>query len=264
MDYAERARSIRRQILHMVHRAGASHIGSCFSCVDILVVLYSRILTVTPRRMHTVIQHDRFILSKGHAAAAVYATLCEAGYFGIEWLERYCQNGALLGGHIDEKVPGVEVSTGSLGHGLPIGCGMAIDGNKNGYRVFVLMSDGECEEGSIWESALFAGHHNLDNLVVIIDYNKLQGLGRVNDILDLEPLCDKWRSFGWAVREIDGHNFESIESTLATIPFEHGKPSCIIAHTIKGKGVSFMENRVDWHYKFPTKEQVDLALAELK
>jgi len=262
--YFERARKIRSHIVRMLHKANASHIGSCFSIVDILTVLYSGIIRITPDSIHST-QRDRFILSKGHAAAAVYATLCEAGFLDIDWLERYCQNTAPLGGHITANVPGVEVSTGSLGHGLSIGCGMAIDGQseKRQYRVFVLMSDGECDEGSVWEAALFAPYHNLENLTIIIDYNKIQSFDRVENVLELEPFADKWESFGWAVQEIDGHNFEDIKKTLGNIPFEKGKPSCIIAHTIKGKGVSFMENKVEWHYKSPTKEQLEMSLKEL-
>ena len=255
--YSKKAKKIRTHILHMVHKANASHIGSCFSIVDLLTVLYFGVLRVNqgPDR-------DRFILSKGHAAAAVYATLCERGLLGLYDLERYCQDGALLGGHITSDVPGVEVSTGSLGHGLSIGCGMAIDG-KGRNRVFVLMSDGECDEGSVWEAALFASHHALDNLIVIIDYNKIQSFGRVKDVLDLEPFGDKWRAFGWAVQEINGHDFEQIERTLRAIPFVKSKPRCIIAHTIKGKGVSFMENKLEWHYKSPNKEELERALGEL-
>jgi len=248
----------------MLHKANASHIGSCFSTVDILNVLYSGIIRVTPNSIHSS-QRDRFIMSKGHAAAAVYATLCETGFLDINWLVRYCQNEAPLGGHITANVPGVEVSTGSLGHGLSIGCGMAIDGRSEyrQYRVFVLMSDGECDEGSVWEAALFAPYHNLENLTIIIDYNKIQSFDRVENVLELEPFADKWKSFGWAVREIDGHNLQDIKKTLENVPFEKGKPSCIIAHTTKGKGVSFMENKVEWHYKSPTKEQLEMSLKEL-
>jgi len=262
--YLKRSRKIRAQIAHMMHKANASHIGSCFSIVDILTVLYSGILQVTPDSIHSP-QRDRFILSKGHAAAAVYANLCEAGFFTRDLLERYCQNAAPLGGHITANVPGVEVSTGSLGHGLSIGCGMALASRseKQQYRIFVLMSDGECDEGSVWEAALFAPYHNLENLTIIIDYNKIQSFDRVKDVLDLEPLADKWKSFGWAVQEIDGHNFEVIKKTFMDIPFEKGKPSCIIAHTIKGKGISFMEDKLEWHYKSPTKEQLELSLKEL-
>jgi len=263
--YLKRSTKIRARILHMMHKANASHIGSCFSIVDILTVLYSGVIQITPDTLH-IPTRDRFILSKGHAAAAVYATLCETGFFDKSWLDRYCDNAAPLGGHITANIPGVEVSTGSLGHGLPIGCGMAIAGQskrQQQYYVFVLMSDGECDEGSVWEAALFAPYHHLENLVLIIDYNKIQSFDRVKNVLDLEPFADKWRSFGWAVQEINGHNFEEIKKAFSSIPFQKGKPSCIIAHTIKGKGVSFMENKVEWHYKSPTKEQLEMALKEL-
>jgi transketolase len=230
-----------------------------------LAVLYSSILRVDTARPDWS-DRDRFILSKGHSAAAVYAVLAERGFFPKEWLETYCQNGGKLPGHITSYgIPGVEVSTGSLGHGLPIGCGMALAGKSDGRasRIFVLLSDGECDEGSTWEAALFAPHHCLDNLIVIVDHNKLQAFGAVKEVLNLEPLTDKWRAFNWAVREIDGHNYSQIEDALTNVPFELHRPSCIIAHTVKGKGVSFMENQLIWHYKSPDDEQLRRALAEL-
>ncbi len=250
----------------MVHRANASHIGSCLSIVDILTVLYGSILNVDSTRPDWP-GRDRFILSKGHAAAALYATLAEKGFFPVKWLETYCKDGSKLGGHITHHdVPGVEVSTGSLGHGLPIGCGMALAGKRDArpYRVFVLLSDGECDEGSTWEAALFAPQHHLDNLIAIEDYNKIQSFGRVKEVLDLDPFVDKWRAFRWVVQEIDGHDYTQIEETLKSVPFEGGKPSLIVAHTVKGKGVSFMENRLSWHYKSPNAEQLAQALAELE
>jgi len=256
---------IRAQVLRMTFSANASHVGSCLSIADILAVLYGNVLRVDSARPDQV-DRDRFILSKGHATAAVYAALTECGFFPKEWLETYCQNGSKLAGHIIRNgVPGVEVSTGSLGHGLSIGCGMALagKGDKHPYRVVVLLGDGECDEGSIWEAALFAPHHRLDNLIVIIDHNKIQSFGTVKEVLDLEPLADKWRAFRWAVREIDGHNHEELKNVLTDIPFEIGKPTCIIAHTIKGKGVSFMENQLAWHYKSPDEKQLHLALEEL-
>ena len=259
------ARRIRVHALRMVHKANASHIGSCLSAADILAVLYGGILRVDSScpDWH---ERDRFILSKGHGAAVVYAVLSERGFFPKEWLETYCQNEGKLPGHITSHgIPGVEVSTGSLGHGLSLGCGMAVAGKHDGrpYRVFVLLSDGECDEGSTWEAALFAPHQCLDNLIVIVDHNKIQAFGAVKDVLNLEPLADKWRSFGWAVREIDGHNYSQIEDTLINVPFELHRPSCVIAHTVKGKGVSFMENQLIWHYKSPDDEQLRRALAEL-
>lgn len=239
-----------------------SHIGSALSCVDILTVLYFKILSINPKNSLAE-NRDRFILSKGHAVSALYATLAQRGFFPEDILDSYCINGGKLPGHSTMNcVPGVEVSTGSLGHGLAIGAGMALAGKRENkkYRVFVLMSDGECDEGSVWETAMFASHHRLDNLIAIVDYNKFQGLGRTNDVLNLEPLKDKWISFGWQAQEIDGHNFNEIEKSLS---IKRNKPSVIIAHTIKGKGISFMENKLEWHYKSPNKEEYNLALKEL-
>jgi len=249
----------------MVTRAGASHIGSSLSAVDILSVLYGGFLKVDPRNPDLP-DRDRLIFSKGHAAAACYATLAEAGFFPLSLLDTYCRNGSVLSGHVTRSgVPGVELSTGSLGHGLPVGCGMALAASRDNkpWRVLVLMSDGECDEGSNWEAALFAGHHKLDNLTAIIDCNAQQGMGETNKVLDLEPLADKWRSFKWAVREINGHDHAQIGQALNAIPFEEGKPSMILARTIKGKGVSFMENRLEWHYKSPNAEQLKQALDEV-
>lgn len=259
------AQAIRALTLHMVHKANASHVGSCLSIADLLAVLYGQILNIdldNPKLP----ERDRLILSKGHSAAILYATLAECGFFPKEWLEAYCQDGSPLTGHVSHHVPGIEVSTGSLGHGLPIGCGMALAGKRDNqpYRVFVIVSDGELDEGSNWEPILFAPQHQLDNLVVIVDYNKIQSFGTVKEILDLEPIADKWKAFRWAVKEIDGHNHQQIEDTLKSLPFETGKPSVIIAHTTKGKGVSFMENQLAWHYKSPNAEQLAQALAEVE
>ena len=250
----------------MVHSASASHVGSCLSIADILAVLYGGVLRVDAGRPNWP-ERDRFVLSKGHAAAALYAVLAECGFFPKEWLDTYCQDGSRLAGHVTSHgVPGVEVSTGSLGHGLSIACGMALAAkrDKRPFRVFALLSDGECDEGSIWEAALFAPHHRLDNLVAIVDYNKIQSFGTVKEVLDLHPLADKWRAFRWAVREIDGHDYAEIQAALAAIPFEPGKPSAVIAHTVKGKGVSFMENQLAWHYKSPNEEQLAAALAQVE
>jgi len=259
------AKTIRAHSLMMVHRTKASHIGGCLSMADLLAVLYGKILRIDAANPKWA-ERDRFILSKGHGAAILYAVLAEKGFFSKELLNTYYQNGSFLAGHANShNVPGVEVSTGSLGHGLPIGCGMALAGKRGNkpYRVFVIMSDGELDEGSNWEAILFAPQHKLDNLVAIVDYNKIQSFGTVSEVLDLDPLADKWLSFRWAAREIDGHNYKQIESTLESIPFEQGKPSVIIAHTVKGKGVSFMENQLVWHYKSPDDKQLAQALAEL-
>ena len=249
----------------MVHRANASHIGGCLSIADLLGVLYTSVLRVDPRRPDWPLR-DHFILSKGHAAAALYAVLAERGFFPLEWLEDFCRDGGRLCGHVTSpRVPGVEVSTGSLGHGLSIGCGMALAAARARHpkRVFVLLSDGELDEGSTWEAILFAAHHRLDDLVAIVDYNKIQSFGRVADVLDLDPLAEKWRAFRWAAREIDGHDHDAIAAALAAVPFETGRPSVVVAHTVKGKGVSFMENDLAWHYKSPDPAQLARALAEI-
>jgi transketolase len=259
------AKKIRLHALHMIHRAKSSHIGSAYSMADLLAVLYGKILRIDPHKPGAA-DRDRFVLSKGHACAALYAVLAEQGFFPKEWLQDFYQDGARLAGHATHAgVPGVEVSTGSLGHGLPLACGMALVGKRDrpAYRVFTLLSDGECDEGSTWEAALFAPHHQLDNLIVIIDYNQIQSLGTVKEVLDLEPFAAKWKAFGWAVREIDGHDCAQIESALTNLPFESGQPTCVIAHTVKGKGVSFMENKLLWHYRSPDANEMALALAEL-
>ena len=261
----EMARAVRCHVLRMVHAANSSHVGSCLSLVDILAVLYSGTMRVDPVHPDCSAR-DRLVISKGHAAAAVYATLAESGFFPTDWLKTYCQDGSRLAGHVTcHGVPGIEVSTGSLGHGLSIGCGMALAGKRaiEPFRAFVVLSDGECDEGSIWEAILFAPHHRLDNLTVIVDYNKIQSFGSVRDVLDLEPFADKWRACRWAVREVDGHDHAQLSNALNAAPFEVGRPSVIIAHTVKGKGVSFMENRLEWHYKSPNQEQLTAALAEL-
>jgi len=231
---------------------------------DLLAVLYTCILRVDPSQPQWP-DRDRLIVSKGHAAAAVWAVLAERGFFPMGWLDSFYQDGSHLAGHVTSGVPGIEVSAGSLGHGLSVGCGMALAGRRSHtrYRVFVLLGDGECDEGSVWEAAMFAPHHKLDNLVAIVDYNKIQSFGTVEEVLNLEPLAGKWESFGWAVREIDGHDVNQIESVLASVPFEEGRPSCIIADTIKGKGVSFMENLLAYHYKPPDDRQLRQALSEL-
>lgn len=232
---------------------------------ELLAVLYGKVLQVKPAEPDWS-ERDRFILSKGHGCASLYAVLAESGFFPLDWLETFYQNGSYLAGHITHRhVPGVEVSTGSLGHGLSIATGMALAAKRDRktHRVFVLLSDGECDEGSTWEPILFAPHHRLDNLIAIVDYNKIQSLGTVKEVMDLEPFAEKWRAFGWATREIDGHNIGEIEEALTAIPFEEGRPSCVIAHTVKGKGVSFMENELLWHYRSP-QEEFEAALAELE
>jgi transketolase len=261
----ELATRIRAHALRMVHQANASHIGTCLSMADVLAVLYANVLRVDPRNPQWP-DRDRFILSKGHGAAGLYAVLAERGFFPREWLATYCADGTRLAGHASHYgVPGVEISTGSLGHGLSVGCGMALasKADRRDSRVFVLLSDGECDEGSIWEAVLFAPHHKLDNLVVVVDFNKIQSFGSVKEVLDLDPFADKWRAFGWSVREVDGHDHREIVGALSSTPFTQAKPSVVIAHTIKGKGVSFMQGQLAWHYKSPNAEQLARALAEL-
>jgi len=263
--YEKISGEIRKKIIKMNYLSQGTHIGSSLSIVDILTLLYFKILKINPKKPLQS-NRDRFILSKGHAAAALYAALAQRGFFSERILNTYCQNRGKLPGHATRgSVPGVEVSTGSLGHGLSMGVGMALAGknDKRRYRIFVLMSDGECDEGSVWEAALFAAHHKLDNLVAIIDYNKLQAFGRTNEVLNLEPLKKKWESFGWRVKEINGHNFFEIEKVLSRIPFAKNKPGIVIAHTVKGKGVSFMEDRLEWHYKNLMPADYKMALEEL-
>lgn len=248
MTSQELAKRIRIHALKMCHRAKASHIGSCLSCADILAVLYNEILQ----------ENDRVIISKGHCAAAVYAVLAEMGKIPMEWLDRYYLDGSELHGLVTHDVPGVEVSTGSLGHGLSIGCGMAMA--KQG-RVFVLLSDGELNEGSTWEAIMFAGHHKLVNLVAIIDNNGLQSYGETVDVLDLESIEHKISLFGWRVTRGDGHSQRLLEGMLRFV-MDAYRPGCVVANTIKGKGVSFMENQVAWHYRYPNDEELKLALKE--
>jgi len=249
----------------MIHQTNSSHIGSCYSIADILAVLYGVIMNIDPNDTGYCLR-DRFILSKGHAGAALYAVLAECGFFSIADLDHYNQDGTFLSGHVMHKVPGVEVSTGSLGHGLSIGCGISYAAkiDKASYKVYVLLSDGECDEGSIWEAILFSSHHRLDNLVAIVDYNKIQSFGLVKEVLDLEPFTDKWRAFGWHVVEVDGHNHEKLITALQSpLSYQLGKPTVFIAHTIKGKGVSFMENKLLWHYKSPNAQEYQQASNEL-
>jgi transketolase len=259
------ARDIRAQALRMVTRARASHIGSALSIADIVAVLYGAVLRVSPTSPRDP-PRDRFLLSKGHACVAVYAALAETGFIPRESLASYGDDLSSLMAHISHKVAGVEFSTGALGHGLPFGVGKALAAKRRGeaWRTFVLMSDGEMDEGSNWEALMFAAHHHLDNLVAIIDYNKLQSLTSVAATLGLEPLADKLIAFGWAVRQVDGHDHDALADALGTTPWQPGKPSMLIAHTTKGKGVSFMEGEVAWHYRNPTPELLEQALAELE
>ncbi len=257
------AKRIRRNALEMVHRAKASHIGSALSIADVLAVLYGKVMNFDATDPNCG-SRDRFILSKGHACVAVYSTLAEVGLIPKEQLETYGDDFSWLMNHISNKVPGVEFSTGALGHGLPFGVGKALAAKVQdaSWRTYVLLSDGEMDEGANWEALMFAAHHRLFGLTAIIDYNKLQSLDSVANTLGLEPLVDKLKAFGCSVREIDGHDHRQLLEALSAPVNE--KPTVIVAHTTKGKGVSFMENKVEWHYKNPNDEQLVKALAELE
>jgi transketolase len=259
------ATRVRIDVLNMVHRANASHVGSCLSTADILAVLYGAVMRFRPDDPDWAAR-DRFVLSKGHAAAAVYAVLAQTGFMARTDLDAYGADGSLLMTHVSHRIRGVEFSTGSLGHGLPFGAGKALAARRLGaaWRTFVLLSDGEMDAGSNWEALMFAAHHQLDNLVAVIDYNKLQSLTSVAATLGLEPLTDKLRAFGWAVREVDGHDHAALADALGTAPWQPGTPSIVVAHTVKGKGVSFMEHRVEWHYRSPNADLLAQALAELQ
>jgi transketolase len=259
------ARGVRRQVLELSYHAKSGHIGSSLSCVDLLVALYESFLRVDPDAPSSP-HRDRFLLSKGHACVPFYACLERRGFLSSKTLETYGRDGGPLGHHPHRRVEwGIDVSSGSLGHGLPVGAGLAYGAllQRSAFRTVVLMSDGEQNEGSVWEAAMFAAHHRLDNLLAVVDVNKLQALGASREILTLEPLHERYRAFGWAVRRIDGHDLEQIVRTLDEVPFVPGKPSAIIADTVKGKGVSFMENQLLWHYRCPDADEYARALREL-
>jgi transketolase len=262
-----RSRQLRKTIIQSVQAGNRGHIGSAFSLVEVLRVLYDDILKYdasNPRWPG----RDRCILSKGHGCLALYAVLADRGFFPESELWNFCKPEGILGGHPEYgKVPGVEASTGSLGHGLSIGIGMALNARFDGgaQRVFVVISDGESNEGSVWEAALCASKHKLDHLVVLLDYNKQQSYGTTYEVLDLDPLPDKWKAFGFAVKEVDGHSVTALRQALLETPFEPGKPSIINSHTIKGKGVSFVENNLNWHHKTKiSEEEARSLLAELE
>jgi transketolase len=259
------ANRIRMHALRMTSIGGASHVGAIFSCADILATIYGGILNVDPLAPSDS-KRDRFILSKGHAGAGLYAALAERGFFPVRKLLTHYQDGSELSGHVSHALPGVDVSTGALGHGLSIAAGMAYAGKlrQANHRVFCLLSDGECDEGSTWEAVLFAAHHGLSNLIAIVDYNRIQGIAPVSDVLELEPFADKWSAFGWSVQSVCGHDHHALQNVLNHVPFTPGKPSVVLASTTKGKGVSFMENTVLWHYRVPRGAEFDAALAELE
>jgi transketolase len=257
---------LRVQIVRVLEASGRGHVGSALSLVEILRVLYDDVLSYDPSnpKWHA---RDRFILSKGQGCLALYVILAEKGFFPESELWRCAKRDGILGGHPETKVPGVEVSTGSLGHGLSFGVGFALNARfeKAGHRVFVVIGDGEANEGTIWEAAMSAAKHKLSNLVVLIDYNKQQSYGSTFEVLDLEPLADKWRSFGFGVAEVDGHSVQELQGSLTNLPIEPGRPTAIICHTVKGKGISFVENNMEWHHKNRvTPDEVESLLAELE
>ena len=264
MIFEDICKSIRRDVATMMHKSYSSHIGGCYSVTEILVTLYFEILNIDPKNPRKD-DRDILLLSKAHSSAALYAILSKRGFFPKEILDTYYQDGGQLPGHLDkEAVPGIEFSFGSLGHGLSVGVGMALANKRmnNPGRIFVILGDGECNEGSVWEAAMFAPHHKLSNLTAVIDYNKIQSFGATNEVINQEPIFDKWKSFGWKVLEINGHDHHALLNAFNS-PHEN-LPKVIIANTVKGKGVSFMENSLDWHYKSPDDEQLKLALKELE
>jgi transketolase len=259
------AKRLRAHALRMTHLARASHVGSCLSMADILAVLHGAVLRLDPTRPDWP-ERDRLVISKGHAAAIVYAALAESGFLPVSELDTYSANGGRLAGHVTTTVPGVELSTGSLGHGLPVAAGMALAAKRSGaaWRVFCVLSDGELDEGSNWEAIQFAQHFRLANLYAIVDYNKIQSFGSVAEVSELHPLAQKFQAFNWGVHEIDGHDHSALEAALSAPPPLPDRPTAIVAHTIKGKGVSFMEGQLAWHYKNPDDRDLVAALEELE
>lgn len=258
------AAQFRARAVEMSHQAEAAHLASALSCIDMVAVLFHSVLRINSDNPKW-IDRDRFILSKGHAATALYAALEYKNFIHRSEIASYGLEGSLLEEHPSPKLSGVEAATGSLGHGLPIGCGIALAGQikKQGYRTFVLMSDGECNEGSVWEACLFAAANKLENLCALVDFNKWQATGRSQEVLQLDPLVEKFKSFGWVVHEIDGHDHHQILKAINSPYTGNQKPTMIVAHTIKGKGISFMEDDNNWHYRIPTAEEVKLAKSEL-
>lgn len=256
------ARRLRGRIVSLSHQRKAPHLGSCLSCVDILVAAYWSAITVEPDRP----DRDRLVLSKGHAALALYCTLAARGVIDESQLETFNTTGTLLPEHPAAKgVPGIEAATGSLGHGLPIAVGLAAGARIRGWtnRVVAVLSDGECNEGSVWEAALLAPAQRLGRLTALVDYNKWQATGRSNEVTALEPLVGKWQAFGWHAVEVDGHDMGQLVDAFVAAARETDRPSMIVAHTVKGKGVSFMEDDNNWHYRIPTAEEVAIAHQEL-
>lgn len=262
----EIASEIRGRVIANSHNTQTPHLGSCLSCVDILVAAYFHSLRINPQKPRDV-ERDRFILSKGHGAPALFQVLAMRGFYPEAMLDSYGQDGGILAEHppTPDHLEGIEAATGSLGHGLPIGLGMALSAriNKKNYSVVVVLGDGECNEGSVWEAAMMAAAQRVGNLMIIVDFNKWQGTGRSEKVLALSPLVDKWRAFGWDACEVDGHDMEQLVKVLSQDKTSDGKPIAIVAHTVKGKGVSFMEDDNNWHYKIPSAEEVATAHKEL-
>lgn len=255
----------RKKVLKYILQAKAGHTGGSLSCTDILNVLYNDVMNVSPENFSSP-DRDRYVQSKGHCVEALFVVLADQGFFSEEDIETLCRYQSHYIGHPTRKVKGVEQNTGALGHGLPICVGTAIAAkldNKD-YRVFTLMGDGELPEGSNWEAALSAAHYKLDNLCAIVDKNSLQITAPTADVMNTDPLDEKWKAFGWGVREVNGNDIDELRAAFKSLPFEEGKPSVIIAHTTKGKGVSFMENELKWHHGVPSKEQYEQALEELE
>lgn len=260
-----RANELRKRILEVIYNAGGGHIAGAFSAVEIISTLYGRILNVDPKNPDWP-GRDYFVLSKGHSCMAQYVVLAELGFFPDAYLDTFVKPGTKLAGHVTRGLPGIELSTGSLGHGFPMSVGIAygLQFDKKPNRVFAVLSDGECQEGSTWEAAMSASSFDLDNLVAIVDYNKYQSCAPVIEVLkSFEPFAEKWRAFGWEVREVDGHDPDALTDVLKSVPFTKGKPSVVIAHTIKGKGVSYIECVPMWHYRAPNDEEYKIALDEL-
>lgn len=260
----KKSNQYRQTILTLIHHAHAGHTGGSLSCIDLLNVLYNQVMNVSPENFHHP-ERDRYVHSKGHSVEALYTVLADRSFFDPSELETLCQFGSKYVGHPTRKVHGIEQNTGALGHGLSFAVGVALAGrlDARSYRVFALLGDGELAEGSVWEACLAAAHYHLDNLVVIIDRNRLQISGPTEKVMALEPLNEKFNAFGMAVREVDGHDLAALVELFKTLPFELGKPSLVLAHTVKGKGVSFIENRSSWHHHVPSDEELVLALAEL-
>jgi transketolase len=260
------ARTIRARIVETSHRTNTPHLGSCLSCVDILVAAYFHALRIDPAQPRDP-ERDRFILSKGHGAAALFQVLALRGFYRESLLATYGEDGGVFAEHppAPDCLPGIEAATGSLGHGLPMGLGMALSARiqRRRYNVIALLSDGECNEGSVWEAAMMAAAQRVEHLAAVIDYNKWQATGRSQEVLAREPLVEKWRAFGWSTYEIDGHDMKALAEHLSRVPDGSGKPVAIVAHTVKGKGVSFMEDDNNWHYRIPTAEEVAAAKKEL-